>query len=68
MRLAPLVHGHGLGQTTIDADAVRPLDPSVGGIAARQEENSLAVRKPGNDLIVNAHAVAERLSGSLEER
>ena len=64
----PSVDGQSFGQTAFDAHAERALGPSVRGIAPRQKHDALAVREPGDDLIVNAHAIAERRLGSLIER
>ena len=49
---------------TLKGRLVQPLE------ASRRERNTnaLAVRSPGDDFIVDAHAVAERRRGALIER
>ncbi len=64
---AALIHGQRLGKAAINAHAVGALDPSVSGVAAGEKHNPLTVWKPSHDLIVNSHAVAERLCCSLIE-
>ena len=64
---AALIDGQRLGQTAVDAHAEGTLGPAVRGIATREKQNALAVREPGDDFIVNAHAIAERRRGSLIE-
>src|SRR5438045_2789306 len=62
-----LLHWERLRKTTVDTDAELALDPSVLRIAPREEHYALAVGRPGNDFIVDSHAVAQRLSAALIE-
>ena len=64
---AAFAHRQGLGQAAVDAHAEWTFGPAVGGIAAREKQNALAVGKPGDDFVVNAHAIAERRRGALIE-
>ena len=63
-----LIHRQRLWQTAIQTDGEFAFHPSVRSVTAGKEHNALAVRSPGNDLVVNAHAVAQRLRAALVER
>ena len=52
-----LVHRQGLRQTTIYADSELALHPTIRRIAAREEDNPLAIGRPGDHFVMNAHAV-----------
>ena len=65
---AAFAHRQRFGQAAFDAHAEGAFGPSVGGVAAGEKQNALAVGKPGDDFVVNAHAIAERRGGALIER
>ena len=60
-----MIHGKWLGKAAVNADAVRAFDPAVGGVAAREKEDARAVGKPGDNFVVDTHALTKRLRASL---
>jgi len=63
-----LIHGQWLGSPPSIVNTVGALDPSVGGIASREEENSLAVGKyQVTTWLWIPIAVAEGLCAPLKE-
>src|SRR5204862_8298133 len=65
---AALIHGQRLRQSAINADTVGTFDPAIGSVATRQKHDAFAIWKPGDDLVMNSHAVAERSGAALVER
>ncbi len=65
---AAFIGSHRLRQSTIDAHRVGTLRPAVRSIAARKKNDALAIRRPANHLVENAHAIAKRLRLALVER
>src|SRR5271166_4617056 len=57
-----------LWKPAIDADAVQTAKPVVEGVAPREINDVLRVRRPGNDFILDSHALGDGIASRMERQ
>src|ERR1022692_2490923 len=63
---AAFVERQRLGKSALDADAIQPSEPVVEGVATGEKDDALAVRRPGNDLVMKAHAFVKMTASGIK--